>query len=182
MIRIFLFFTCPHIYCTSEMLQGTFVKESRRFDVTRDIWLSEDVYFISERSIKLKLSGSDISYATTSIVGRHQFRADCRIPKTLGKFVIPGNIGGEFRRIRRNSRRSHSFFATGAWITRTANFRVSDLVFVGGGETIMRTTFRTIYVLRKRVYYVRGVGSTPDRFRDWPTRMSGMSRALPGKY
>jgi len=30
-------------------LQRTFVKESRRFDVTRDIWLSEDVYFISER-------------------------------------------------------------------------------------------------------------------------------------
>lgn len=33
----------------------------------------------------------------------------------------------------------------------------------------------TIYILRK-IYYVRDVGSTPDRFPDWLTKMSRMSR------
>lgn len=130
----------------------TFVKESRCFDVTRDIWLSEDVYFISERSIKLKLS--DISYATTPIVERHQFRADCRIPKTFGKFVIRRHITVNFDESEEIpvdlslSRRQ-------AWITWATNFRypTSSSVVVWNDND---DDVRTIYIPRK-VFYVHGI-------------------------
>jgi len=121
--------------------------------MTHDIWLSEDVYFISERFIKLKLSGYDISYATIPIVGWHQFRADCRISKTFEKFVIRRHIVVNFES--EEIPVDLSFSRRQAWITWGTNFRypTSSSVAVWNDND---DDVRTIYIPRK-VLYVHGI-------------------------